>query len=182
MRIEASNLLNLYFEDIGKDRYFMGDIWSSPNSFSLSLPPIVFPKGEEDNIKNKIIDLFGADDFNQNYSLDISISVLEDAQTIWGLVNNHGQIFSLYSMYDLNSSINNNIYSYMDKLESEYPDISNYSTRENILNAIVSFYLIENLDNPMAEVCQNYYRKILLNDELSKNLNNDNTEKPKTKI
>jgi hypothetical protein len=182
MRIEASNLLNLYFEDIGKDRYFMGDVWSSPNSFSLSLPPIVFPKGEEQNIKNKIKDLFGVDDFNKDYSLDVNVSILEDAQTIWGLVNNKGQIFSLYSMYDLNSTINNNIYFYKEQLEKEYPSVSIYSSRESILNAIVSFYLIENLDNSMAEVCKNYYKNLLLHDELSKNLDNKNIYQSKTKI
>lgn len=182
MIIESSNILNLYFKDIGKDRYFMGDVWSSKNSYSVTLPPIVFPEGEEENIKNKVFDIFGVNEFDENYSLDTGISILEDGQTIWGLVNDNGQIFSLYSMYELNYSLNKNIYSYLDKLKSEYPGISNYSSKETIINSIVSFYLIENNDHYMAELCKNYYKNILLHDDLLKNLDDKNNDKPKTKI
>lgn len=181
MRIESSNLLNLYFKDIGKDRYFMGDVWSK-NGYSSSLPPIVFPEGEEENIKNKAIDLFGIDEFSDNYNLDIPISVIEDGQTIWGLVNNQGEIFSLYSMYELNGSINRNIYTYFEKLESEYPGLSNYTSRENILNSAIAFYLLENTDNEMVDVCQKYYRNLLLKDDLLKNLDDNNPKKNRTKI
>lgn len=182
MRIEASNVLNLYFKDIGNDRYFIGDVWDSKNSYSTSLPAIVFPKGEEDNIKNKITELFGINDFNEDFSLETSIYLLKDEETIWGLISEHGQIFSLYSMYEINKPLNNNIYSHTDLLEIDYPGVFNYSSRENIINSIVAFYLLENNDGNMREVCQKYYSSLLLNEELSKKLDKNTTKKPKTKI
>jgi hypothetical protein len=182
MRIEASNILNLYFKDIGNGRYFMGDVWDSRHSYSASLPAIVFPDGEEDNIKNKITELFGIDDFNEDFSLETNAYLLKDAQTIWGLVNNHGKIFSLYSMYEINKPLNNNIYSHTDLLELDYPGVFNYASRENIINSIVAFYLLENNDDNMREVCQKYYSSLLLNDDLLKNLDRNNTQKAKIKI
>ncbi len=177
MRIEASNILNLYF----KDNYFMGDVWSK-NGYSTSLPAISFPQGEEEKIKNKFINLFGIDEFNDNYNLDALTFLIENGQTIWGFINDNGHILSLYSMFDLNNSINDIIYSYLDKLELEYPNISNYASKEDRFNAIIAFYLLENNENPMVEVCQKYYQNLLLKDELSKNLDNNNPITFRTKV
>ncbi len=178
MRIENTIVKDVFFDNYGQRRFISATFNTS--YYTQNWPAFAFPLDDEPIIRQKFKDIFNFDSFNEQKSFDGV--VIENGQTVWAMVNNFGQILSLESMYYQNDQFDKEIIKCFSKLDSDYPGVSDWIAKEDKINAIVALYLLENQEHEMAEVCKIYYQKLLLKADLSKNLDNNNSDKTKTKI
>ena len=178
MKIENTTIKKVIFDNYGSRRFFSADVDTS--YYSQSFPAFAFPTGDEDNLKNQFTEIFQVNTFNEENHFQAY--VIEDGQMIWGFSNFNGEIFSPNSLYLTDGELNKKIISNYSSLEKDFPGITNCISRTDKINAVVAFYLMENTEHNMVEVCQRYYRNLLLKDELLKNLDKNNIPRHIIKI
>jgi hypothetical protein len=166
MRIEKVIVHDVFFDNFGPRRFFSGNI--SWGQYKQTFPAFAFPLADEEKIKEKFKKMFGDNSFEKGNSFEAY--VLEDGMIAWGLINPIGQIFSLQSIYYSDAQLNKHILKHYELLNLDYPGIHNWASREDKINAIPIFYLLENPENEMAEICKRYYHNVLLKNELDDSL------------
>jgi hypothetical protein len=182
MRVTKAEAKKIYFDNYGQRRYFSADIEVSGGH--QSLPAFAFPdaaNGEEDKLKEKFKNLFQFEQFNEE-NVGFPIHVIEDGCFLFGLVNHLGQIFSMDSIYSPEDRMNKDIQKYLPKLKEAYPGIEEQVSQEDMRNAVVALYLLDNKDNPITVKSQHYYSMLLLRNDLTNNLENEHTDKPRMKV
>jgi hypothetical protein len=178
MKIKNTTIKKVIFDNYGKRRFFSAEVDTS--YYSQQFPAFAFPEVEEENLKKQFSDIFEVDIFNEENHFNAY--VIEYKQVIWGFSNFQGEIFSPHSLYLEDDQLNKQIISHYSSLEKDFPGITNCISREDKINAVVSFYLLEDSDIEIVETCQRYYRNLLLKDDLIKNLEHHNTQKNIIKI
>jgi hypothetical protein len=178
MKIENTTIKKVIFDNYGSRRFFSADVNTS--YYSQSFPAFAFPTSDEENLKNQFAEIFQVDIFNEENHFPAY--VIEDGQLIWGFSNHNGEIFSPNSIYLNDEQLSRKIISNYSSLEKDFPGITNCISRTDKINAVVAFYLLENIESEMVDICQRYYRNLLLKDDLLKNLGDTNIQKTRTKI
>jgi len=178
MRIENTLVKDVFFDNYGQRRFISATF--NTGYYTQNWPAFAFPLDDEPMIRQKFKDIFNFDSFNEKKPFD-SV-VIENGQTVWAMVNPLGQILSLESIYYREEQIDKKIIQCFDKLNSDYPGVSDWASIEDRVNATVALYLLENEEHEMADVCKRYYQHILLKDDLLKNLDDKNLIAPKIKI
>lgn len=178
MKIQNTTVKEVVFDNYGQRKFFTAHVDTS--YYSQSVPAFAFPTEDENKIKKQFSETFNVDIFNEENRFQAY--VIEDGNLIWALVNLNGEIFSLNSLYLSDEQLNQKIVSNYSSLDKDFPGITNCISREDKINAVVAFYLLENSDSEMVETCQRYYRNLLLKDDLVKNLGHNNIPRNIIKI
>jgi hypothetical protein len=179
MRIEKAIVHDVFFDNFGPRRFFSGNI--SQGQYKQTLPAFAFPLADEEKIREKFKQMFGNKSFEKDNPFEAY--VLEDGMIVWGLINPIGQIFSLQSIYYSDEQLDKHILKHYETLNLDYPDVHKWSSREDKINAITIFYLLENPEHEMSEVCKRYYHNVLLKNQLENTLeSNASINLKKTKI